>query len=149
MAARLQGLLPEAAIEHIGSTSVPDLPAKDVVDLLVGVELTAVPIASHRLAEAGFDLEGELPHHSWLGYPNRDDRQFVIHVVEYRGRAWQRRLDFRDLLRRDSDARRRYLDVKIASAATSENWDVYTQSKSSVVTSLLETLATTGHESDA
>ncbi|NHB84992.1 GrpB family protein [Tessaracoccus sp. HDW20] len=39
MAGRLGPLLPGAKIEHIGSTSVPDLPAKDVVDLLIGVDL--------------------------------------------------------------------------------------------------------------
>ncbi|MDK1329015.1 GrpB family protein [Arthrobacter sp. zg-Y1143] len=37
MAVRIRRQVPDAQVEHIGSTSVPDLPAKDVVDLLVGV----------------------------------------------------------------------------------------------------------------
>lgn len=62
MAARMADCLtaqvPGAQIDHIGSTSVPDLPAKNVVDLLVGVTIERVPDAARQLASAGFDLEG-------------------------------------------------------------------------------------------
>ncbi|NHB84991.1 GrpB family protein [Tessaracoccus sp. HDW20] len=88
-----------------------------------------------QLRDEGFDLEGALPHHAWLGFPSRDDRRYVIHVVEYG--SWQRRIDFRDLLRRDPGARARYLEVKLASAEASANWDEYTQSKTDVVAGLL------------
>lgn len=138
MAGRLALLLPGATIEHIGSTSVPALPAKDVVDLLIGVDLAEVPTVVTGLTDAGFDLEGSLPHHAWFGFPSRDDRRYVIHVVEFGSRAWQRRIDFRDLLRRDPEARATYLAVKLSSAEASANWDEYTQSKSDVVAGLLD-----------
>jgi len=129
-----------AHIEHIGSTSVPDLPAKDVVDLLVGVDAGRVLAVSRQLASLGFDMEGQLDHHCWLSLPDRSERAYVIHVVEYDSRAWNRRIQFRDLLRTDADARHEYLQTKIASAREAQNWDDYTQSKTSVVSNLLRSI---------
>lgn len=137
MAGCLAALLPGAHLEHIGSTAVPGLPAKDVVDVLVGVDATRVVEVAHRLRDAGLDLEGELTHHCWLSAPDRRARTLVVHVVEHGGRAWTRRLTFRDLLRRDADACERYLRVKEAAARGSAGWDDYTQAKTQVVADLL------------
>ncbi|MCW4464104.1 GrpB family protein [Glutamicibacter sp. MNS18] len=137
MISRIGVALPHSRCEHIGSTSVPDLPAKDVVDILVGVNATEIRDAAARLRSLGFDLEGDLSHHCWLSWPSRNARDYVIHVVESGGRPWTRRIVFRDLLRRDQDARSEYLATKINSAAVSGNWDDYTQSKTSVVARLL------------
>lgn len=124
-------------LEHIGSTAVPGLPAKDVVDLLVGVEASRIQAVAHQLASGGFDLEGDHDHHCWLSYPSRLARSYVIHVVEYESRHWSRRIIFRDLLRSDENARDQYLETKIDAAKSANNWDEYTQSKTSVVSSLL------------
>lgn len=138
MIAELKAKFPHAHIEHFGSTSVPDLPAKDVVDLLVGVRADRIIEVARALAGHGFDLEGEYAHHCWLSLPTRDNREFIIHVVEHDGRAWQRRIAFRDLLRTNANARAQYLAVKEASAQGTDNWDDYTQSKTSVVMELLD-----------
>lgn len=136
-AARLAALLPGARLEHIGSTAVPGLPAKDVVDVLVGVDAGEVVEAAHRLRADGLDLELELAHHCQLSAPHRRARTVVVHVVEHGGRAWTRRLDFRDLLRRDGKARERYLRVKRAAARDCAGWDEYTQAKTQIVADLL------------
>lgn len=138
MITKLDSLVPDAAIEHFGSTSVPGLQAKDIVDLLVGVEKSRILDVSHRLRSAGFDLEGEYAHHSWLSYPTRAERIFIVHVVEFEGVAWRRRIAFRDLLRGDEAAREKYLRAKIASRQSTDNLDDYTQSKTSIVRELLE-----------
>lgn len=124
-------------LEHIGSTAVPDLPAKDVVDLLVGVEAARVQAVALQLASGGFDFEGERDHHCWLSFPSRLARAYVIHVVEHGSRQWNRRIAFRDLLRSDRNARDQYLKTKLEAAKSTNNWDDYTQSKTSVVSSLL------------
>ncbi|MET4059487.1 GrpB-like predicted nucleotidyltransferase (UPF0157 family) [Arthrobacter sp. UYP6] len=131
----------EAQLEHIGSTAVPGLPAKDVVDILVGVEADRVRSVSGHLAAIGFDLEGTLDHHCWLSHPSRSARTYVVHVVEYKSRAWRRRISFRDLLRSDDKARAEYLHTKIEAAKAAKNWDDYTQSKTSIVSSLLSSTA--------
>lgn len=53
-------------IEHIGSTAVPGLSAKDVVDVLIGVEPDAVAPTTPILAEHGFDRDGQRDGHGWL-----------------------------------------------------------------------------------
>ncbi|HLT85264.1 MAG TPA: GrpB family protein [Phototrophicaceae bacterium] len=137
LVARLEDLVPGAVVEHIGSTSVPGLPAKDVVDVLVGVAAADVEPVARRFAAAGLDLEGTRAHHCWLSLPDRTARTAVVHVVEHGGRAWDNRVSFRDLLRRDAAARQAYLRVKEDAARQTENWDDYTQAKTAVVAELL------------
>lgn len=127
----------EVHLEHIGSTAVPGLPAKDVVDLLVGVKAARIQVVARQLASTGFDLEGERDHHCQLSFPSRVARAYVIHVMEYGSRPWDRRIAFRDLLRSDANARAQYLKTKIDAAKSANNWDDYTQSKTSVVSTLL------------
>lgn len=113
MISRLGQLVTRATIEHIGSTSVPGLPAKPVVDVIVGVAAEAVDDTTQLLVQEGFDLEGKKPLHSWLSFPDRTARQYVIHVVEDQGRQFQRRILFRDtltrMLARDTSKLRREL----------------------------------------
>lgn len=138
MTAQLLQLLPQASVEHIGSTSVLGLPAKPVVDLAVGVPADQIADVTQLLVQHGFDLEGQKPRHSWLSLPDRTARQYVIHVLEQDGRQLQRRLLFRDTLRADAAARSRYLEVKRKAAASSANWDEYTQAKTDVVHDILD-----------
>lgn len=130
--------LPDAQIAHIGSTAIPGMPAKDVVDLVVGVPADDVPEAAYALRAAGWDLEGERAGHCWLSSPNRLERVSVAHVVEADGVIWRERLAFRDLLRRDGTARAAYLDAKERAAATANGWSDYTRAKAPIVGQLLD-----------
>ncbi|MCG7309598.1 GrpB family protein [Brachybacterium sp. ACRRE] len=131
-------VLPGARIEHIGSTAVPGLPAKDVVDVIVGLPQSAIASAAHRLEDDGWDLEGEREQHCWLSRPTRRARDCVLHLVEHGGRIWTERLDFRDLLRRDADARADYLRTKVEAARSSTGWTDYTRAKAPTVGRLLD-----------
>jgi len=135
---RLASLLPDAKIEHIGSTSIPDLPAKDVVDVLVGVNLHQWSTAMDLLNSDGFDCEGHREGHVWFSLPNRKNREIVVHLVEIQGRQWLRRIVFRDILRRDIKARERYLSVKREAAARTKDWGAYTAHKADVVAAILK-----------
>jgi len=135
--ARIAALLPGLPVEHIGSTSVPGLDAKPVVDLLVGAAPGTVGGVTEGLREAGFDVEGMRGRHSWMSYPGRWDRRVIVHVLERGSSGWERRLRFRDILRSSSVARERYLKVKRDSALRTLNWDEYTLSKSEVVDAIL------------
>lgn len=135
---RLISLLPGAEIEHIGSTSIPDLPAKDVVDVLVGVDLHQWLTASDTLSSNGFDREGHREGHAWFSLPDRRSREIVVHLVEVGGRQWRRRIAFRDILRKDAKARERYLSVKREAAAHTKDWGTYTAHKADVVEAILK-----------
>lgn len=137
MAGELLALLPRAKIEHIGSTSVPELSAKPVIDLAVGVAADEVVLSTRKLARHGFDAEGERAGHAWLSYPDRSARAFVIHIVEFQGERWSKRLRFRDILRTDERSREEYLAVKEEAAASANGWGEYTRAKASVVAEIL------------
>lgn len=134
---RILSILPSAAVEHIGSTAVPGMPSKDVVDVLVGVEADAVATAAVALQDSGFDLEGDRPGHAWLSLPSRRDRDAVIHVVTAGGDQWRDRVDFRDLLRTSSDACAVYLTIKRGLADGETGWGSYTAGKAQIVRELL------------
>lgn len=130
--------VPDAEVEHIGSTSVTGLPAKDVVDVLIGVEQYRWSDAVAALEQAGFICEGRKPGHSWLCAPSTERREVVLHVVVTGSREWNRRVTFRDLLRSSADARQRYLQIKREAAESSGDWGEYTAAKGPTVRAMLD-----------
>lgn len=137
MSVKVGDVLPLAKIEHIGSTAVPGLPAKPVVDLAVGVAGDEIVRSARELTRCGFDLEGERDNHAWLSYPHRSARAFVIHILEFQGEEWIKRLRFRDILVTDATSREKYLAVKREASTWANGWGDYTKAKSSVVTEIL------------
>lgn len=65
----LMCLLPSASVEHIGSTSIPEIPAKDVIDVLVGVGEGEWSDAHGVLVGHRFDCEDHREAHVWLSLP--------------------------------------------------------------------------------
>jgi GrpB-like predicted nucleotidyltransferase (UPF0157 family) len=105
------------AIEHYGSTAVPGLPAKPILDLLVGTDQFGDPVPFvTRLAPLGYEYA------SWAGVPGHQvfgrgrPRTHLLHLVPFGGPAWQRALGFRDRLRADSTLRDEYAALKHALA---------------------------------
>ncbi len=99
---RLAGALgPEAvAIEHIGSTAVPGLVAKPVIDMLVG--LRDYPLQPERIAAVeriGYAYRGELgiPGRQYFRMGSPD--AYHVHAVLHGGELWRRHVAFRDWLR--------------------------------------------------
>jgi GrpB-like predicted nucleotidyltransferase (UPF0157 family) len=116
-------------IEHIGSTSVPDLCAKPIVDVLVG--LRELELSDEQIAEMearGYEYLGEYGLPGRLFF-RRVPRTHHVHVVAHGGEHWKRQLTFRDALRTDGDERRRYDEFKRRLAAEGHPRDVYTELK--------------------
>ena len=105
------------ALEHIGSTAVPGLPAKPVIDILAGFP-AGVPVAPFvaALRDAGYDHRG--PN----GIPGREyfrrgePRRFHLHLVARLGPLWRDHLAFRDALRARPALRDEYAALKLALA---------------------------------
>jgi GrpB-like predicted nucleotidyltransferase (UPF0157 family) len=117
------------AIEHIGSTAVPELCAKPIVDVLVGLrelDLTEKEIAAMR--QRGYEYLGEhgLPGRLFF---RREPRTHHVHVVEHGGEHWERQITFRDALRSDAEERRRYDEFKRRLAAEGHPRETYTELK--------------------
>ncbi|HKU03974.1 MAG TPA: dephospho-CoA kinase, partial [Arthrobacter sp.] len=133
IAARLSAAAPELilAVEHIGSTAVPGLSAKDVIDLQVAVpDLAAAAAIAPLLSAAGFPavrgVEADTPKPNapdpaeWLKrfHANADPCRAVnVHVRAAGSAGWRYALMFRDWLRADASARNLYEAHKAELAA--------------------------------
>ena len=106
---RILAALGEVEVEHVGSTSVPGLAAKPVVDVQVVVgDLDA---AATRLVEAGYVLRVREPGHRVVkAVPPAYEAN--VHLYEPGDPEIAAHLRFRDRLRSDEDARRRYEELK-------------------------------------
>ncbi|RAK60077.1 GrpB family protein [Phenylobacterium hankyongense] len=101
------------AIEHYGSTSVPGLPAKPIIDLLVGVRrLSDAAASGPSMAALGYEDRGReiVPGHHIYGKGLA--RTHLAHFVEYGQEEWIVTLRFRDRLRRDPRLRDDYAALK-------------------------------------
>jgi len=111
------------AIHHIGSTSVPGLAAKPVIDILIEVaDLKALDALNDRMIRSGYTPRGE-----W-GIPGRryfqkggDRRTHHLHAFASGDFGLVRHLAFRDYLRSNPETAREYGDLKKSVAKTCLN----------------------------
>ncbi len=88
------------AIEHIGSTSVPGLAAKPVVDIMVGLrELSLGSSETAALTSLGYENLGEAGVPGRLYFRKRRGQSFNVHVMLFGGSLWEGNLLLRDFLR--------------------------------------------------
>lgn len=130
-------------IEHIGSTSVPGLAGKPIIDMLVGVSsLDEFEPHVDRLALYGYqyipEYERVLPDRRFFKRVVGGVRTHHVHVVEAGGAYWQRYLRFRDNLRADARLATRYADLKRRLASRFRlDRDAYTNGKTGFVEAVL------------
>jgi len=146
---RLLDLLPGyfAAIEHIGSTAVPELAAKPIIDILAGVstisEADALlePLCAHGY-ETSAEFNATLPDRRWLMRHALGRRTHHLHLVAFDGEQWIRRLQFRDLLRADAAVAARYERLKRELAEQyRHDRETYTHAKTAFINEVLANVA--------
>ncbi len=127
--------------DHVGSTAVPGLLAKDVIDLQVGVRTLGDaddPALVERLTAAGFPRAAREAHDNAKDgaiWPKRfhgtadPGRRAHVHVREVGSPGWRWALMFRDWMRADADAARDYEAEKRRIAATGATVDEYAEAK--------------------
>src|SRR5436190_7223012 len=128
------------AIEHVGSTSVPELAAKPIIDMLVVVEDSGLEDSYlPALVKAGYILRVREPdwhQHRMFRTPERDVH---IHVFSAGCAEIRRLIAFRDRLRSNSEDRSLYESVKRNLAK--EEWsdmNEYARAKSDVVERIID-----------
>lgn len=126
-------------VQPFGSTAIPGMPAKPIVDLLAGVESMEVADSLvEPLLHYGYTTSAEfnasLSDRRWFMRWAEGHRTHHLHVVVLGGQQWRRRLRFRDLLRSDADLARRYaLLKKEAAARHTADREAYTDAKSDFI----------------
>ncbi len=151
---RLRAVLDPAlviGIEHFGSTAVPGLIAKPIIDILIAV---------HSLARAKAEaIEPilSLGYVYWADNPKPDRMFFVkgmppygarrthhVHITEPDREMWRRRLPFRDYLRAHPDEAARYADLKrdLAQRHATDR-EAYTDAKTDYVAAVYRRMGVT------
>jgi GrpB-like predicted nucleotidyltransferase (UPF0157 family) len=139
----LAGIIGEwlhGGIEHVGSTAVPGLDAKPVIDVMAGVfSLEASRDAVNVLERNGYsyaEYRTDVMH--WLCKPSLAFRTHHLHLVPYNSQLWKERLAFRDCLRSHPDLAREYAELKYRLAEQYRfDREAYTEAKSEFIQRLL------------
>lgn len=104
-------------IEHIGSTAVPGLAAKPVIDILAGlramdnVDSLLAPLRDYGYATPDNCNDG-LTERRWLMRHCDGHRTHHLHLVRLDGHGWKRTIRFRDILRAEPKVAKEYEDLK-------------------------------------
>jgi len=123
-------------VEHYGSTAIPGMPAKPVVDLLVEIPSfeAARPVAIPALSGPCWEYWGFHDHMTFVRREKPMGRRLAhVHLAPAGHRVWEG-VALRDYFRRDHAARERYLSLKrdLASRYRTDR-EAYTAAKSELV----------------
>jgi GrpB-like predicted nucleotidyltransferase (UPF0157 family) len=131
--AALEGVLID--IQHYGSTSIPGIHAKPILDILVAVRSREEVLERQPQLQAlgyGYVPGAGVPGHHVYG--KGEPRTHLLHVVEHESPNWSENLWFRDRLRADPALAAEYDALKLRLAeAHSHNRARYTEEKSAFI----------------
>lgn len=129
-------------VQHVGSTAIPGLPAKPIIDMAATIASKAqVPPLADVLVRNGWTDRGDKGQeggHLFVKYLSPDVRTHHLHVVEADDPQWREYLTFRDTLRSDERIRRAYGRLKRRlQHRFPRNRPAYTAAKSDFIASVL------------
>jgi GrpB-like predicted nucleotidyltransferase (UPF0157 family) len=135
-------------IEHIGSTAVPGLSAKPVIDIMTGVESLEASTPAITAAEAigycYFPYRPDREH--WFCKPSPAFRTHHLHLVPAGSAQWIRSIAFRDFSRAHADVAHEYDALKRTLAAKFKlDREGYTDAKSPFIDAVTDRALAGGH----
>lgn len=132
------------AIEHIGSTSVPGLEAKPIIDMILGVKnVTDLKKCLKQLIDLGYEYKTK----TFIAIPDRNvfhrytatNTGYHVHCVVYNQDFWKTQLSFRDYLRKHPEDAKKYGNLKVTNAKNfKHDRKAYGVSKTELIHSILE-----------
>ena len=142
---RLLSLFPSTFIDvqHIGSTAVPGLIAKPIIDILASVQsITVAEQLALPLCQSGYTTSAEfnesLSDRKWFMRWANGHRTHHLHLVVHGSPVWHARLRFRNALRSSPELAAKYAALKTQLAATHPNdREAYTDAKAEFVRAIV------------
>ena len=116
--------LPPLSFEHIGSTAVPGLEAKPIIDLMAGHQPGLEPrVYLLTLQAAGYEPRGPqgVPEREFFVRGPERCRTHHLNLVAVNSTFWREHLMFRDRLRNEPEVRAAYMELKRQLAAAHPN----------------------------
>ncbi len=134
------GGLVDGGIHHVGSTAVPGLAAKPIIDVMAGVRGLDEAIRSFdALARLGYCGWPHRPWMHWFCKPSPAARTHHLHLIEPGHPQFTARLAFRDALRAEPETAAAYAALKGELAARYRgDREAYTEAKSAFIEAVVE-----------
>jgi GrpB-like predicted nucleotidyltransferase (UPF0157 family) len=130
-----------ADLEHIGSTAIPGLIAKPIIDIMAPIESLESSLAAlaslTELQYNYFPYRADVMH--WLCKPSDSYRTHHLHLVPFKSALWNERIAFRDYLRAHPAVATEYGDLKRRLAGQYRfDREAYTDAKGAFVLRVLK-----------
>jgi GrpB-like predicted nucleotidyltransferase (UPF0157 family)/ADP-ribose pyrophosphatase YjhB (NUDIX family) len=134
-------LIPKAEIHHVGSTSIPGMGGKGMIDILIAIpDWSKKAALGQKLIDLGFThVHKEINHRIFMSRVGETVKNDVhIHLTYIGSEEYQNILSFRNYLRSHPDEANRYADLKhLWLKQASGNRKIYTNSKNNYIASVL------------
>lgn len=106
------------AIEHVGSTAVPGLGGKGIIDIAIAVPREEMDLATKQLQSLGYEFRQahSTPDRAYfiiyLPDPEEETRRYHIHLTYPENKEWEEFIGFRDFLRTHPAEVQEYAELK-------------------------------------
>jgi GrpB-like predicted nucleotidyltransferase (UPF0157 family)/dihydrofolate reductase len=131
-----QHLPSSVSIEHVGSTAVPGLGGKGIIDIAITVDETRIEQAKSRLQELGYEFRPSFstPDRFYfvIYLPDQQEgtRRYHVHLTYLENQEWKGLIGFRDFLLSNPDALQEYAELKNKAAIEAcQNGEIYQKMK--------------------
>ena len=132
----------EIIIEHIGSTSIPNIPAKPIIDISIGINSEiGVKGIIKSLEEVGYIYKGEngVSGRYYFVKGRPENRKYHIHMYDVNHPDWKNHLLFRDYLINNEELAKEYGDLKLRKWKSHKgDRKGYTESKDNFIQKVLK-----------
>lgn len=128
-------------IHHVGSTSIPGVDAKPIIDILIGIEnlkdtKQCIPLLE-RIGYCYFPYRSDVM--IWFCKPSPEHREFHLQLMEPTEPLWEERFLFRDYLRKHPEVANEYATLKKQLAEKfRQDREAYTNAKTDFIQSILQ-----------
>lgn len=109
-------------IEHVGSTAIPNLGGKGIIDLAIAVDKLKMDTVSKQLQDLGYEFRSNFSTEERLYFiiyrsdPEEETRRYHIHLTYPENIEWREFLGFRNYLRKHPKELEEYAELKVHAA---------------------------------
>ncbi len=133
---RLKELLPKERIEHFGSTAIPGVGGKGIIDIYVITARKNLKQASSKIQTLGYEFRptGGIPgerifHQRTAKYPDGHKQLFHVHLTYFENYDWKESQGFRDFLRNHPDLAHEYSQIKHQAVLAAKSFHIKSDKK--------------------
>lgn len=132
-------------IEHVGSTAVPGLGGKGIIDIYIATDKDKMTLLSKKLCNLSYEYDADAGseeryfHSTNLPDSIEKSRRYHVHVTFPESQEWIKAIKLRDYLRIHPKDARKYAEAKkLAAVKANENRETYIKMKSPVLEEIIK-----------